>query len=418
LSQSKTVLLLGRKNSNVDESFEWDYQSTPNIYEPDIILVDLTTLTKETLTKNAKKYEELTQMLLNKFLNQGLIIFITTPRFRAGGYIYSEYASNYFLSPIEFGTREITAGKKLIYDLSHPFKNYLLSIERYSFHLILKSLSPFFKKVEGSNPSTRLFLQRLNSNSYKNVYNTEFQNYEIQMINASLATDNSNNILSVGYQIQAVDINGINELSGKVFYLPPSNLPSEEYINLILTDLGISEVQEIFPDWIHQVKIAGLDLIESNLQDLYKKRNQLNNSINVTEQSKEKLQGYYNLILSHGSILENAVNASFKELGFDDINNDRGKECEDWRFEFKTGTAIKYGLIEVHGTQGGISLDKINQCKKWVDDYAIKFQEDAKGIFIVNQHRSQRYPESLKKRNDFHPDHIKFAKERKICMDF
>lgn len=417
MGESKSVLLLGGKNTNVDESFEWDYELTPNIHEPDIIIIDLTTLTQQVLANNTKKYEELTQLLFNKFINHGFIIFITNPKISSSGYILSNSATNYFLSPIEFETIETAPGKKMNYDPSHPFKNYLQSVETFSFHLNLKRMSSIFERIVGSNRYSGLMLYQINTESRKNAHNNIYNNYRIETIGGSLATDNSSNILSVGYQIEVYQIeSGTNGKTGKVFYLPPSTLPNSEYINLLLTDLGVSQVQEIFPDWVHQVKIPGLDKVQKEMDGLINRQNALTNLISVTQKRKERLERYYNLLVSYGSILESTVYDAFKELGFTDLNNDRGKGNEDWRFEFNTKSEIKYGVIEVHGTEGNIGLEKINQCKKWVDDYAINFGEEAKGIFIVNQFRLDKYPESINKRKEFHPDHIKFAKGRNICI--
>jgi hypothetical protein len=274
-----------------------------------------------------------------------------------------------------------------------------------------------FDKIEGSNRNSQLLLHKINSESHNRTYNNIHSHYQFEIIDGSLVTDNSSNILSVGYQIEVYNIEGnIHGKTGKVFYLPPSMLPHAEYINLLLTDLGVSQVQEIFPEWVSQIKIPGLNGIQNELESLRKKQNILTKSIATAQQRKENLEKYYNLLTSHGSVLEAIVYDAFKELGFADINNDRGKGNEDWRFKFNIKSDTKYGLIEVHGTESNIGLEKINQSKKWVDDYAINFGEEAKGIFIVNQFRLEKFPESIKKRNEFHPQHIKFAEGRKICI--
>jgi hypothetical protein len=112
-------------------------------------------------------------------------------------------------------------------------------------------------------------------------------------------------------------------------------LPRDEFINQLLIDLGKIEVIEQLPDWVYEININGLDKVRTQLKDLEKKRENLNNLINSTEIEKSNLEKYYNLITSTGTVLETIVFYVFKQFGFDDLNNDRGKEYEDWRFEFQ-----------------------------------------------------------------------------------
>jgi hypothetical protein len=107
-------MLIGFKNYNFDKSFDWDYGETPNLYEPDIILIDLTTLSIDILERNEKKYRQLIEIIFNKFLNGGKIVFITTTKLETKSKTYlNANFSNYFLSPIEFDITMVNKGRKI-----------------------------------------------------------------------------------------------------------------------------------------------------------------------------------------------------------------------------------------------------------------------------------------------------------------
>ena len=53
----------------------------------------------------------------------------------------------------------------------------------------------------------------------------------------------------------------------------------------------------------------------------------------------------------------------------------------------------------------------------WVDDYARQSPPiSAKGIFVANQYRWEKYPESKTKRKLFGPEEIELAVSRGICI--
>ena len=59
-------------------------------------------------------------------------------------------------------------------------------------------------------------------------------------------------------------------------------------------------------------------------------------------------------------------------------------------------------------------MDGLRQLDEWVSDYRVN--DDAKGIFVPNQFRSEPYPQSRNKRFKFQPSHLGFSSRRDICI--
>lgn len=129
---------------------------------------------------------------------------------------------------------------------------------------------------------------------------------------------------------------------------------------------------------------------------------------------KLELEKYYFLLTKKGPQLEEAVYSAFKALGFNDITKKRSNDKEDWVFEFRTSKDYKYGIIEVKGSDSTTGMDGLRQLDEWVSDYRVN--DDAKGIFVPNQFRSEPYPQSRNKRFKFQPNHLGFSSRRDICI--
>jgi hypothetical protein len=151
-NQHPEIWTLGLKNSNADKSITWD-QTFPNFNEPDVLIIDLNSLTDEILERIDKsKLREARNQIFNKFVNGGTIIFIIAPYHEMAAKannnikgrpdsninnikskviirnppIYSG-CSNYYLSPIDFTTTKVPEGKKN--QISAKYFFFFLSIQ-------------------------------------------------------------------------------------------------------------------------------------------------------------------------------------------------------------------------------------------------------------------------------------------------
>ena len=142
----------------------------------------------------------------------------------------------------------------------------------------------------------------------------------------------------------------------------------------------------------------------------------MQDKIRKSQEKKEILLVYYRLLTSKGNTLLTAVKQSSRLLGFSEIDNPRGDEFEDLRFDFKNISGYKYAVVEVHGTENSTILNKLRQCNQYVEDYYEITDDKVKGIFVVNQERLSPYPEEREKRLFFEPRQVQYCIRQNICI--
>ncbi|MEP6576723.1 MAG: hypothetical protein ABJB85_09875 [Nitrososphaerota archaeon] len=178
---------------------------------------------------------------------------------------------------------------------------------------------------------------------------------------------------------------------------------------MVVLKWGKNTPKEAFPEWVNSVKIEGVSLLNTNI--LKHQDKVLNEQLKIKnlEQNKENLLVYYRLLASKGNPLLIAVKEAFRFLGFSEIDNPRGSEFEDLRFDLKTIPGYKYAVIEVHGTENRTTLNKLRQCNQYVEDYYDVTEENVKGIFVINQQRLLPYPEEREQRLFFEGRQIEYC---------
>ena len=122
-------------------------------------------------------------------------------------------------------------------------------------------------------------------------------------------------------------------------------------------------------------------------------------------------------MFSTGTQLEESVKQAFSLLGFGEINKKRGNKCEDWIIDLKSSQEVEFGVMEVKGRKAKTKMADIVQCHKWTEDYLqIEPSVKTKGIFVSNQFRLQKFPESKTERKRFEPKELEYALKREICI--
>jgi len=111
----------------------WD-QPFPNLSDPDILIINLNSLTEDVLNRiDKEKYDDAREKIFDKFVNRGILIFITSRLVFETRVPRSTY-SNYFLSPIEFEVCEVEDGNVLRYEKKH-FPTYLSKVKKFDHYL-------------------------------------------------------------------------------------------------------------------------------------------------------------------------------------------------------------------------------------------------------------------------------------------
>lgn len=220
MKQVKIWTLGVETKTNADRSIYWGSATLPNYADTDVLIIDLSTLTKGQLEIIVKKRDHLQytkESILDKCMNGGKIIFITTPNFSIMQpyALYSAFKStpsvhynthtNYDLSPISLDTTKVPEGVGVLYDeqgvTAHPFGTYLTNVKKFKFYL--KDFDA--KKIKQKHGQISII-----------------RNYDVK--------DGSGHNLGIGFEIEPG--------KGQVIFLPPPTLIStSEAINKIIEEL-------------------------------------------------------------------------------------------------------------------------------------------------------------------------------------
>ena len=247
---------------------------------------------------------------------------------------------------------------------------------------------------------------RVSGNNLKSVESLE-------LVNRALASDNSNNAISVECWLK---VDGYWD-SGKAIYLPPptNRILISDAIDLILEKFGKSISSPILPDWANNVPLSTLDDLTTGLSRLISKRDEVTREIKELEAQIKSTQKYRRLLASKDKLLVKIVAYAFRFLGIEDVQEKGGADEEDLIFQFKHVTKFKFGVLEVHGTDGQMPLQKLIQCNRWVEDYLLN-ENDVKGIVISNQYIREPYPQSKDKRITYESKQLEYIKNRDMCV--
>ena len=419
------IWTIGCGKNNSDLSIDW-MDVLPNLYEPDIIIMNLESLDENVLKHiDKEQFNEMINKIFNKFITKGTLIYIISdekhveegakeykntekkPYYSNPTLLYKTHGirySNYDVSPINF-KMDIVNGKKMHYDLDETFSSYFNIIKQ--FHLLLHDfdLSPHLQNINPINEISRAIVNSLASP-------TANANHLIERVIEEIAKDNTENPISIRCWLK---IEGYWK-SGEAVYLPkPTNIAIETLIESILQIYGTRTVTETIPDWAYQIELPKVRDIQKKIETAQVQLDKINTRINDLKTNKVKIESYYGLLSSTGTNLEDIVSDAFKELGFTEIKRIRSKEKEDWIFDFETISDYKYAVLEVKGVDDRIKRAHLRQANEWVSDYFNEGQS-VKGIFIPNQFRLNPYPTSVDARSDFEHNELAYAKNHDLCI--
>lgn len=384
MTTEQVIWVLGEKNTCADKSIDWDSQF-PNFADPDIVIVNLFSLTEQILQIIDKsKYQQAMNDLQDKFLNGGKLIFITAP--------FIEYSdptiySNYDLAPVQFHTINVSEANRIEFNDNNEFTSYLNEIGYFDFYL------------NGISGSHHL--------AYK--LRTDQEKIPFQHIDKYDVKDKSGH--RIGCSINIQNNNGI-----AIFLPPSSKLSTQESIAKILGSLGKTSDIEFIPDWTTKISLPTINEKILKIQELELQKNSLEQKIKHLESEKKEILNHMRLLYSKDIPLEDAVKQVLILLGFDDVKRVRNNDREDWVFEFKHEKQFKYGIIEVKGADARTKQQHIVQSSKWVDEHFDLDKEISKGIFIPNQYRIKEYPNSQNERSKFEPNELDYATMKSICI--
>ena len=403
-----TVWLLGNHHPAADRSIGWHGQ-LPNLGYPDALVVDMTTLTENTIRQiDAGKLDRVKKSIGDKlFGGGGTIIVITSAEFSAppidvatgqpiipfNGYADPHDCSNYRILPAVLDTEPVDKGGRILPDAGHDFGAYLGAVGHSRFHIT------GHQQTSNWGPrGARFCLARVNGQDVKDGFGYDL-GFTLVVVEA-------------GRGVAASQAEG----AGRLVFLPPYTEPAADAIGKILSACGkILLRAEAPPAWAERLSLGPADEYRAQIEQLKEDKAKIQGNIDRLERQRGAILAHRRLLYSDGPELEDAIVQAFRVLGFADIERMGNVDEEDAAFAMD-GTGYSHGVIEAKGAGRGIQLQHILQCNRWTDRRAIADGRPSKGIFVPNQHRLEPYPESAEIRIKIEPNQLEQTQLKDICI--
>lgn len=385
------IWTLGNYGTDSDKEVFWNSEF-PNFADPDVLIIDLTTFTKPVLDNiDYGKLQDAKIAITDKFLHGGKIIVITAANFTTK----PKYTmiSNTDILPIFHITKNVPIGTGVNYSKHnanpHMFSNYLDKVKKFSFYIERFDFSQYHSRARAISVSDDL---------------VELSNERI--------TDNAQHILGSAQKLR------FNPEAEIYFLPPPTECATSEAIKLLVSAFKEQNNEDetiIPPTWASKIKVSGTIELNDKLTKLEKETEKLQNEIVNTKNNIGKLDSQKKLLFATGKPLEKSVRDAFRILGFDEIKQVREVDKEDWFVDIKSESDYKHAVIEVEGSKNHTSIEKLDQCHRWVNDYFLENKE-VKGIFVSNQFRELDYTTSKQQKIEYADNQRKYAQTRHICI--
>lgn len=386
--------MFGAKVANADKSVAWN-EKYPNFSDADIIIVNLSSLTEETLNAiDQDEYATASQVIVDRFIHGGTVVYI---------YPRDEFSTEngeltiFDSCPILFEIVPVQEGYAIVIDKNNPFAKYLSNFKKFNSYI--------------NGPIIPEYIE----NRLHSIYG--WDKYRLKQIDCNFARDKANHVLAGAYTFQS-EYNKANFVCGKLVFLPPpTEITIDQGIRIIVDILQETDsVGDSLPNWITGVPLSGLAEIDADLDSLLQKRKKMEEEIaKVTATRNEQLK-VYRLLASNGPPLEEQVHYAFRLLGFTDIRREREDDKEDGIITFQTKSLnYEIAVIEVKGVENGMELKHLRQCSHWAEDY-LETGRKAKPVIVINQFRKSPYPQSRPERQHVEDNQLDYAEKRDICI--
>ena len=408
MPSEEEIWVVGHAQTNADKSFSW-YDESHSITDADIVIVDIGTLpTVSQLKAKSRDYfdNELSDVFRTRLINDNSYELSINTRYET----YLKNVNDWIHTLIRNMESKVSGGGHVILLLHYHDQPITVYPE---YHNLL----PFSAKIHSDEIKNKIIFGDHYLKEYLN--HVKHVNYTLERCRLGhltpardlKITDNSEQLLGGDYVY--VDENQLECLT-----LLPSAVASGngESITRIVSHFKKS-THELSPAWVENVPIAGMNKIVKEIERWQTEVKTVNTTIEGLESKKNILGKYHNLLFSTGTQLEESVKQAFSLLGFEEIDKKRGNECEDWIIDLKSSQEVEFGVMEVKGRKTKTNMSDIGQCHKWVEDYLhMSPSVKTKGIFVSNQFRLQKFPESKTQRKRFEPNELDYAQKREICI--
>lgn len=402
----KEIWVLGSKHSKAHRSLGW-LSSFPNFSNTDILIVNLESLgTMQFQKRQNQLYNEARRYIFDMLMaGEKQVIIVMSPR--------QDVLTWLPFVPI---LEDIAPARLAEFEGNSMLGEYLKMVEECSYYIHSFDGSYFKIKTNPKSSEHENYFftdDAMRGYGYEMVVDYHVKNRANQPVGGSLRSKIHYGSVSMGAGTTYFEGSFV---SGPIVFLPPPTKgTAEEGIDAILNVLLGGKAIETPPRWDSKIDLPGLHNLETQFAQKEKEKSRLIIEIEELNLKKDDIIKLRRLLWVNGESLENTVRDAFVVLGFPEIRKIRPPNLEDWIIDFKHVDKFRHGVFEVKGAEKRTSLADLTQCNKWVEDYLLD-NVNVKGIFVSNQYRRMDIRKSLDKREEFAPNELTYAQERKICM--
>ena len=408
MPSEKEIWVVGHAQTNADKSFSWDDESR-SITDADVIIVDIGTLpTTSQLKAKSRDYvnPELTDTAATYLISARLFESKINAR-------YETYLKNTvdWIRTLCYNMENKVLGGGHVVLLLHYADSDIFEYSE------CDDLMPFKLELFDDETRSKIIFGKHYLKEYLN--HVKHVNYKLDRYRDSrlalepdlMVVDNSDQLLGAEYV--CLDKNQ----PGRLTLLPSAAASGHGELITKIVSCFKKNAHEPPPTWIENIQIPGMNEIIKDIERLRTEAKTINTTVEELESEKNILGKYYDLLFSTGPQLEESVKQAFSLLGFAEIDKKRGNECEDWTIDLKSIQEAEFGVMEVKGKKAKTTMADIGQCHKWTEEYLhMESSVKTKGIFVSNQFRLHKFPESKTQRKRFEPNELDYAQKREICI--
>jgi len=400
----KAIWVLGSKHPNAHNSISW-LSSFPNFSNCDVLIVNLQSLGKQVYNKRKSDlFEKARRYIFDMLMTGEKLVFIILPSHEG------------FLDwlPVYPELEEIAPARVRQDSLGKTIDDYLETVEECPFYIRDFNFSYVKDKTNPKSECSEKYSFTEDARDFyfcELVAHPRIENRAKQMIGGQVMCEIHCGLDTYTRVYKQTFSSGIT-----VFLPPSTKITVEQAIDIMVNIFTGGELIESPPQWENKIDMPGLQEKERQIVQKEEEKKTLIKDIEELKNSKDNLIKFRRLLWTDGTPLENAVKDAFVTLGFSEIRKIREKNLEDWVIDFKFVPDYKHGVFEIKGSEKRTSLSDLNQCDKWVKDYLLEKNLQVKGIFVSNQYRRGDILTSLKQREHFEKNELKFARQREICI--
>jgi hypothetical protein len=393
MARASRIAIIGakgfqRSDDRVEiECFAWEkVAGIANPSDYDAIILNLTSLTDRTAVDWDGFFEKFTmRTTLEVLVNRGNIVIIGDPRFwpnepivvpggeKAPGRQFLEWTG------IKFDWDKNPGRTKIYAELDPSTKRYLNYMEKIShWNYCLKGSSEEPRQL--SSILDDMLMQHSKTKlkpeiDFERICRNRYGGLIVFTVKLSITE-----WIDVGIS----DWRPANTREGRIIFLPEIDVPQEEMVSMVLTDILKVRIIVPEPSWASAIVAPGQPRVDARITQIRHDISSLEVELLDAEEEREKTRHCVHLLYKLGDELEDAVRETLRSLGSTiEPPTEPGKEDGWIRVEIEGQTFE--GVLEIKGTnKDHFNIDGLRQLMEWKKRGILNRDKKYKGIFVGN----------------------------------